>query len=77
MIITKGVNINSSDNRGRTPLMYAAEYGYYDIIQLLAKKGANIKARDNEDKTALFLAQDGQHTGAALLLEKLIKKGEY
>ena len=54
--------------------MYAAEYGYCDIIKILAAKGANLKAKDNNDKTALNLAQENEHKEAAKLIEKLLQK---
>jgi len=53
MLIDKGVNINAKDKGGKTPLHVAAEWGHFQIIQLLIEKGANPTDETNEGLTAL------------------------
>jgi len=56
-LVEKGVNINIEDEKGKTPLMYAAQYNHNAImIKYLLKYGAEIDSRDNEGITALMYA---------------------
>lgn len=54
--ITKGVNPNVKDDKGRTPLMMAVCYGYHSAADALVKAGASIDTQDNYGNTALMLA---------------------
>ena len=56
--ITKGADINFTDNNGTTPLMYAVQTDYpakkqkdcsMKIVKLLIKKGADVNAQDNQN----------------------------
>jgi len=40
LLITKGVDVNAKDKRGRTPLQLAEQNGYTEIVELLRKHGA-------------------------------------
>lgn len=44
-----GVDVNSSDQRGRTPLMEAAFWGYAQILYILLQQGVDRHRKDMED----------------------------
>jgi ankyrin repeat protein len=46
MLLDLGLDPNSANQEGRTPLMGAALKGRTDVIQLLVDRGANLDARD-------------------------------
>lgn len=48
---------------GSTPLLFAANNGYNDIVLFLLQKGANIENKDNGGNTALILASKEGKTG--------------
>lgn len=55
-LLAKGVDIESRDKEGKTPLMLAAEYGRTSTVKLLLDKGAKPDARDAHRWTAYMLA---------------------
>lgn len=55
-LIGKGADVNASNDNGNTPLMYAAERGYGEVIVVLISSGADVGIRNNEGKTAYDLA---------------------
>ena len=56
-LIASGVDINEvSGSPKRTALIYAAEYGYREIVGLLIKAGADVSAQADEGLSALYLA---------------------
>ena len=58
-LIVSGIDINSKDNEGDTPLHLAADLGNLDIVELLLKSGAEIDLHDGWDtlgRTALHRA---------------------
>ena len=50
-LISKGADIEATNEDGWTPLHYALWYGQSDIENYLVSKGANQKARDNNGNT--------------------------
>ena len=54
-------SINSFDKYGKSPLMYASEFGFYDIVEILIEKGADINMIDKTGKSALILAVKNNH----------------
>lgn len=61
--------VGSRDNRGRTPLHWAARMGRSDAIALLVDHGARVDVADHEGRTALHDAcAQGHGETAALLL---------
>lgn len=64
-LLVRGAQVEAADNRGRTPLMIAAERGHAEVIRLLLAHGANPARRDKQGKTAADLA-DSAAVRAAL-----------
>ena len=60
LLLNAGVDINSRDNEGRTPLMYSLmqqDHGW--MVPVLTSLGADINARDNAGRTPLMYAVQG------------------
>ena len=73
--LRKGLDPNSTDESGWTPLLFAADAGHPDAVALLVEKGANIEVltpRDDEGSFPLKAAASGGH---AEVVEVLLKKG--
>jgi ankyrin repeat protein len=56
-LLNAGCDVNAVDNKGRTPLMYAAIFERPSIVNLLLKRGANINAKDQNGESALDWAR--------------------
>ncbi|KAJ2988192.1 hypothetical protein NUW58_g4110 [Xylaria curta] len=69
------VNVNSMNNRGRTPLYWAAENGQEEVVNLLLQKGGvDPDRKDFYDETPLFAAaRNGRDAIVKLLLAKGVK----
>jgi len=68
--MSKGVDINATDNTGETVLYRPARYGRIRMAELLIDKGADINAKNNKDQTPLDIAVSQGHTEIAELLRK-------
>ena len=63
LLVNAGYDVNATDNSGKTPLHYAAQYGHEKIAELLIQNGAlakNVK----------------ENFGKSPLLKKKLKEGE-
>jgi ankyrin repeat protein len=68
-LIDHGADVNASDKNGWTPLLRAAQNGYYEVVKLLCMHGADINAQTKDVKNALSLAiSRGYHHIVAFLL---------
>ena len=56
LLLSTGVDVNSADSEGATPLFLASLNGYTDIVELLLNAGANVHACDIDERTPLFVA---------------------
>jgi ankyrin repeat protein len=54
MLLRKGIDVNSKDRYGNTPIMLAHENGKADIVSLLLSKGANIDFASPENKAIII-----------------------
>ncbi|XP_048859509.1 DNA-binding protein RFXANK-like [Brienomyrus brachyistius] len=64
--------VNSPDERGFTPLMWAAAFGEIAVVDFLLEKGADPKTLAWERESALSLASSG---GYADIVDLLLKHG--
>lgn len=55
-LLKAGVNVNTKDTYGETPLMYAAKRGNLDIVKILLDYRADVNETTNDGKTALMYA---------------------
>lgn len=60
-LILAGTDVNARDKNGETPLMWASEKGYKDIVEMLIAKGVDINATNSVGWTALIIADYNGH----------------
>src|SRR5215469_5862446 len=61
--------------KGSTPLMWAAWWGFPEMVKLLLRHGASLEARDSEGLTALMYAAAAKDRGNTEVLEILLAAG--
>ena len=62
-LLNKGIDLESRDMFGQTPLHCAVNRGSddnVDVVNMLIKSGANIEARDQRNKTPVDYAKSAQ-----------------
>lgn len=71
LLIKLHFDVNETDERNRTPLLYAARIGNYTIVEYLLNNSAvNKMAIDNEQNNVLHMAcQSGSNRTALLIIE--------
>ncbi len=70
-LLCGGADINSQDNYGSTPLMWAADKNNKEMAQLLLKYNPDVNIQNSEGHTSLmYAAQQNNKEIASLLLEK-------
>lgn len=71
-LLEKGVDMETTDHEGNTPLALAAYKGHLTVTRMLLEKGANLEAKDdtNSDTPLSRAAGNGQEDVVRLLLEK-------
>ena len=69
ILLENDINIdtNHKDKLGKTALMYAAEFGYDEIVKILLRFGADINCKDNVGKTALMYAYEFGHYNIVII----------
>jgi ankyrin repeat protein len=55
-LIECGIDVNSKDQRGNTPLMYAVMNQQIHVIKFLLTEGARINEVNNEGESAIFIS---------------------
>ena len=68
-LISAGVDVNSADADGQTPLMAAAQQGWDGVVRQLLAAKAMVNARDNEGRLAIDYA-DRQDRAVVSLLQR-------
>ncbi|WP_081353854.1 RNA polymerase sigma factor RpoD [Nitrosospira multiformis] len=66
--IRRGENVNSKDDKGRSPLTLAVSKGHVEICKILLEAGADVRERDDEGNDALSIAIGSGFVGLALIL---------
>lgn len=51
--VARGADVNSKDDKGRTPLQQGAVNGHLDVVQYLVARGADVNAKDSDGFTVL------------------------
>lgn len=76
-LIEQGADVNTRDQNGWTPLMYAASYARPapEMLQALLAKGADVNARDNSGDTTLIISIVRHNTGLMDIVRVLLEKG--
>uniref|UniRef100_H3D6N7 Regulatory factor X-associated ankyrin-containing protein n=1 Tax=Tetraodon nigroviridis TaxID=99883 RepID=H3D6N7_TETNG len=72
VIFADGSLLNNQDERGFTPLMWAAAFGEKTMVDFLLDKGADPKTIARERESALTLASSG---GYVDIVESLLRQG--
>ncbi|EED13813.1 ankyrin, putative [Talaromyces stipitatus ATCC 10500] len=67
-LISRGADVNVTNNYGRTPLHLAALYANYEAGEILLDAGANINALDQWGATALEICRAGSQRSLSILL---------
>jgi ankyrin repeat protein len=68
MLLIKGIEIESKDVDGMTPLINSAYYGHVEICKLLLDHGAKIESKSNIGATPLHFACEEGHLSVISLL---------
>eukprot|EP00731_Ephydatia_muelleri_P013359 Em0007g669a len=55
-LLDQGINIEATDEDGRTPLGFAAGFGHVDCVKVLLDRGANIDHQTKVGRTSLMYA---------------------
>lgn len=71
-LLNKGVDPNTKDDSGSTPLHYAAFFGDKDMSEILVIRGANVNAQNSDGSTPLHIATAMSNRD---VVELLITKG--
>jgi len=75
-LISQGVDVNSVNVDGDTPLSTAIESGNHKMIQLLLKEGSNVNHKLKQEKMNLLMyAIDKQGSRSSTTIKTLLKAG--
>ena len=69
-LLKAGADVNFRTDRGKTPLMYAAEDGMINNVKALLDAGARVADQSKDGETALSLARGHHHSDVVALLER-------
>ena len=67
--MVKGVDQDSKDRCGQTPLSWAARNGHEAVVVLLLEKVTDVDSKDNYGRTPLSWALENDHEVVAVLLK--------
>jgi ankyrin repeat protein len=55
LLVRSGADINHQDNRGNTPMVYAASFGGFNIVLRLLEAGADYRIRNNDGDSLAYV----------------------
>ncbi len=58
-LIGRGVDVNRSDDQGKTPLYSASYWGHLEVVRALLAAGADVNKSDNDGVTPLYETSRG------------------
>ncbi|XP_067675639.1 uncharacterized protein [Haliotis asinina] len=70
--VGQGIDVDCTNNTGRTPLMYAMRNGHADMVDLLIAQGSDISVKDHSTVSCLHMAVQ---SGSWPLIELCLDKG--
>ena len=73
LLLSRGADVNVSDDKGYTALTYACELRNKPLVNLLLLRKADINAKDNNGNTALLFTS--QNDGNVSMVQFLLAKG--
>jgi len=71
LLLHMGADINTKDNKARTPLMISAGFGHTNFVKVLIDNGAALNAKNDENLTALDYAKRFGATDIVTILKDL------
>jgi ankyrin repeat protein len=73
LLVEHGATIDVKDKRGMTPLMNAAFYKHFDVVEYLLANGANVNEVGPEKKTALHFAVTNSGRGTEYDMKRCVE----
>lgn len=77
-LLTSKINVNVQDGNGITPLIYASQYAYSEIVKEILKYNIDINIKDNQCRTALmyvsFSNNQTKNFNRLIITKQLINK---
>ncbi|XP_069677374.1 uncharacterized protein [Periplaneta americana] len=70
ILLDKGIDVNTRDNRAKTPILLAATHGHLQLVVMLLERGADINATDKTNNTPILYATRQGHWDIVKLLGK-------
>ncbi len=77
LCISRGDNVNATDDKGRSPLILAVLKGHTDVCRILLEAGADPYASDNEGKDALSHALTIGKLELTMLLNEHLNQAQF
>lgn len=74
LLVEAGSDIDAVDDRGWTPLHWAAKIGDKQLFRLMVESEADPGALDNDGKTPLDILNDYQHDDVLAMVEHRFRK---
>ena len=68
MLSIKGIDVESKDDFGNTPLINSAGKGHVQIVEMLLNHGAKIQCKSDKGATPLYAACQEGHLPVVTLL---------
>lgn len=75
LLISKGANVNATDNSNETAIYTHITYGHFDVVKTLIEAGTNLNHKDNSGNTPLMACEIfGDDKRVCELIQNAMKK---